>query len=269
MRFTLVGHARNRLAMVLAVGFMPMWIWLMHVYTQVADLHFQVPAAGGDVVANSNHVSQLVGAMNGVTFLMGFMMFMSTFKSADIDRRLVLAGYPRIQLMLAKVVALLLIGALLAAYVVVNLYWWWPVRHVWAMVPAVFTTALVYGGLGILLGALLRGELEGMCIVVMTSIIDLGVQNPTMNPLSDQQLLAFLPLYGPMQASFAAGFASVPAWLYLLPGAGWFVVTSTVGLAVFWFRTRSYPRTHPSATSAGTETVARLSASGVTEGTSE
>ncbi|MGW3422589.1 hypothetical protein [Streptomyces phaeochromogenes] len=25
--FALVGHARNRLALVLALGFMPLWIW--------------------------------------------------------------------------------------------------------------------------------------------------------------------------------------------------------------------------------------------------
>ncbi|MFD3583628.1 ABC transporter permease [Streptomyces sp. NPDC058683] len=248
MRFALVGHARNRLALFLAVAFIPLWICLMRFYTQVVDLHFHVPAADGDVVANSNHVSQLVGAMNAVTVLMGFTMFMSTFKSADIDRRLVLAGYPRTQLMLAKVVALLLIGALVAAYAVANLCWWWPVRHTWAMLPAIFTTALVYGGLGILLGALLHGELEGVFLVVMASIIDLGVQNPTMNPLSDQQLLACLPLYGPMQASLAAGFASSPAWTYLLPGMGWFAVTSAVGLTVFWFRTRGYPRTQPTVT---------------------
>ncbi|MEU9895433.1 ABC transporter permease [Streptomyces phaeochromogenes] len=241
--FALVGHGRNRLALVLALGFMPLWIWLMRLCTMEADMRFKVPASGGDLVANSNHVSQLVGAMNAVTFLIGFTMFMSTFKSVELDRRLVLAGYPRTQLLLAKVVALQLIAALVATYAVAILGFWWPVRHWWALVLAVFAAANVYGGLGILLGSLLRRELEGMFIMIMASIIDLGVQNPTMNPLSGQALLPFLPLYGPMQASFTAGFAPATASRYLLSSALWFVLTTTAGLAVFWFRTRAYPRT--------------------------
>ncbi|MFI6689662.1 hypothetical protein [Streptomyces sp. NPDC050485] len=175
----------------------------------------------------------------------GFMMFLATFKAGELDRRLVLAGYPRAQLLLAKIVALGLVAALLALYATVLLGLSWPVRQFWPLAASVYAAELVYGGIGIMLGALLRGELEGMFAVIMTSIVDLGLQSPALNPLANQPGLWALPMYGPMQVAIAAAFTGERPWGYLLFGLVWFAATSAVGLSVFCARTRTHGRTGP------------------------
>ncbi|GKQ38483.1 ABC transporter permease [Streptomyces sp. A012304] len=240
--FALVGHARNRLAVVLAVGFLPTWIWLLRSVAVHTPVTFVVPAAGGRLSADTSHVMQITGALNAVTVIIGFMMFMATFKAGELDRRLVLAGFPRVPLLLAKVASLVITSVVVGLYCTVLLCWSWPVRQPAEMAAAVIAAGLVYGGLGIMLGSVLRGELEGLFVVIMTSIIDLGLQNPSANPLTDQAGLAALPLYGPMQTSLAAGFTSTVPPRYLGGALLWFVATCTAGLALFYLRTRSYPK---------------------------
>lgn len=240
--FSLVGHARNRLAVVLAVAFLPTWIWLLRSVAVHAPVTFAVPATGGRLSADTNHVMQITGALNAVTVIIGFMMFMATFKAGELDRRLVLAGFPRGPLLLAKAAGLVIISVVLGLYCTALLCWSWPVQRPVPMAAAVVAAGLVYGGLGIMLGSVLRGELEGMFIVIMTSIIDLGLQNPSANPLTDQPGLFALPLYGPMQTSLAAGFTSAVPPRYLGGGLLWFTTTCTAGLALFCLRTRSYPK---------------------------
>ena len=243
--FTLVGHARNRLALVLAVVFVPTWIWLVRCVAVHAPVRFVVPAAGGRLTADTNHVMQITGALNAATVIVGFMMFMATFKAGELDRRLVLAGFPRGPLLLAKVAGLVVVSALMGLYCAALLWWSWPVQWPEMMVAAAVTAGLVYGGVGIMLGSVLRGELEGMFVVIMTSIVDLGLQNPSANPLMDQTGLSALPLYGSMQASLAAGFTPTVPPRYLGLGLVWFASTCTAGLALFWLRTRSYPKPPP------------------------
>lgn len=243
--FTLVGHARNRLAVALALFFVPLWIWLVRTVAYAVPIRFRLNAVGHDVVVDANHLNQVSGALNAVTVITGFMMFLATFKAGPLDRRLVLAGYPRTQLLLAKVVALALVAALLALHATVLLGLSWPVRQFWPLAASVYAANLVYGGIGIMLGALLRGELEGMFVVIMTSIVDLGMQSPSLNPLANQPGLWTLPMYGPMQMAIAGAFTGERPLEYLLFGLLWFAATSAVGLSVFCARTRTHGRTGP------------------------
>lgn len=242
LRFVLAAHARNRLALVLAVAFTPGWLFVTRVCTYHANLHFQVFPAGGYIDADNNRTSQVSSVMNSVTVITGFMAFIETLKSGPLERRLVLAGYRRRHLMAARVAALTVIAALLALYATALIDLSFAQRQVGGTALALFAANTAFGGLGIMLGFLLRGELEGFFVVIMTSIVDNGLQNPGLNPPADQRGLPFLPLYGPSQAAYAAAFT--PSWpgIYAARGLVWFGLTVTVGMLAFWLRTRSYHR---------------------------
>ncbi|MBQ0825440.1 hypothetical protein [Streptomyces tagetis] len=242
LRFTLTAHVRNRLALVLAVTFIPLWVHLVRVCAYDAVLHFQVHAAGGEIAASNNRATQVNSALNAVTVIVGFMMFMEAFQSGPLDRRLVLAGYPRRHLMAGKVVALVAIAAVLAVYTALLLRLSFPLEQFWQLALAVFTANLAYGGIGVMLGPLLRGELEGFFLIIMTSLVDAALQNPGMNPLADQPGLRFLPMYAPSQLAYTSAFTPVWAGSYAAGGLVWFALCTTAGLLFFSLRTRSYRR---------------------------
>ncbi|MFH8574353.1 hypothetical protein [Streptomyces sp. NPDC017993] len=238
--FTLTGHLRNRLAMGMIAFFIPTWIYLVRVTALNKDITFSISALGIDVVASMNRTIQVSSALHAVTVIAGFMMFMATFSARDMDLRLVLAGYPRLQLLAAKVVALLVITALLTCYTLGLLWLSWPLIQPGAVAAALATAVLAYGGLGIMVGYLLRNELEGFFVVVMATLIDVGMQSPVSNPARDQSWLSALPLYGPVQGGLAASFTHAASFRCAALALPWFVSTSLLALLIFCLRTRHY-----------------------------
>lgn len=243
--FALAGHVRNRLALVLAVFFIPAWIWLVRAVTYTTPVPFHVSALGGQLTANSNHMNQITAALNADTLIVGFMMFFTTFKAGEVDRRLVLAGFPRGLLLLAKAVGLVAVAAAMGLYCALFLCLFWPVQQPGLLAGALIVSGLVYGGIGIMLGSLLRGELEGLFLVIMISLVDVALQNPSVTPYSGQPGLWALPLHGPLQLSIAAGFTHAIPLRYLLHGLIWFAVACVISLAIFYVRTWSYPKAVP------------------------
>ncbi|MGW0842216.1 ABC transporter permease [Streptomyces sp. NPDC002787] len=246
--FELVGHARNRLAIILAVGFLPFQNRMFHAVAHPGEIGFRLNSLSREVRVTADHVNQLSGALHAVTMIVGLTLFMASFKTGAFDRRLVLAGFPRTSLIVARVVGLCIVSGLLALYAALVQWLAWPVERFWGVAVAMFTAGLVYGGLGILLGALVRNELEGMFTVVMASLVDMGLQNPITNPVADQPGLWALPTYGPVQVATATGFTADLPLTHLLLGLAWCVTASTAGLLAFAARTWSYA---PSGTRTG------------------
>ncbi|KOT87372.1 integral membrane protein [Streptomyces sp. NRRL F-5755] len=241
LRCTLLGHLTNRLAMLLAGAFIPLWIGAAHLCASSRIVRFSLDAAGEPVVAQANHVGQVTNALGAVMMVSGFMTFMETFKAGEMDRRLLLAGYPRGQMLLAKVTAAALIAGALALYTTTLLYLTLPVQQLGPLLTAVFGAGLAYGGIGLLLGSLVRGELEGFFLVVMLSLLDSGLQNPVINVV-DVDGRAALPLYGSNQSALTAAFTHLgPPGHALLP-LSWWAAASALALLVFHLRTRSYYR---------------------------
>ncbi|MFI6575860.1 ABC transporter permease [Nocardiopsis sp. NPDC050513] len=241
-RHALLEHLRNRLALVLVVFFIPVWITLVYLVIADADVPFLLRATGETVVVHGNHVSKISGAINAVTLIVGFMMFIVTFRSADFDARLAMAGYPRTHLLAAKLTALLAAAALVCAYAVaVICVYWVPERPVMLWL-SLLGAALAFGGIGVMLAAVLRGELEGMFCIIMLSIIDMGLQNPVSNPASDSDVVRFLPTYGTMQTAVAAGFLDSVPVSHLFLGPLWFVAAVLVAAVAFQVSTRDRTR---------------------------
>ncbi|MEV4440614.1 ABC transporter permease [Streptomyces sp. NPDC049577] len=237
-RYALIEHSRNRLAVVLVVLFVPLWITLGHFVIDRAEVRFLLRAAHETVTARGNDLSNISGALNAVTLIVGFMMFSVTFKAGHFDQRLATAGYPRFHLVAAKLAALLLVAALTSAYATVSVCFYWPPRQPWLLALALASGALTYGGFGVMLGAMLRSELAGMLLIIMTSIIDTGLQSPIANPVAGNDMVRYLPSYGAMQVAATAGFRDTDPLRYLLLGPLWFVGAVLVAGVAFHLHTR-------------------------------
>ncbi|CAM5612659.1 MULTISPECIES: hypothetical protein [Streptomyces] len=260
LRCTLIGQLRNRMALLLAVAFIPVWIAVARLCSSDRPVRFSLGSPGTDAVARASHVSQVANALAAVTLVTGFVMFMETFKAGEMDRRLLLAGYPRLPMLLAKVTAVALVSALLALYTTVVLSASVPVRQVGPLGLGLLGAGLAYGGIGLLLGSLVRGELEGFFLVIMLALVDTGLQNPVLNVV-DLSGLEMLPLYGADRMALAAAFTSRTPWSYGLLSLAWSAATSALALLVFHLRTRS----HCTGAAAATGIPAPVTAAGPSE----
>ncbi|MFC9028701.1 ABC transporter permease [Streptomyces arboris] len=237
--FALTEHGRNRFAMVLVTVFVPLWTVLAYLAMPDTPARMHLRATGETLTPHGNELTEISGALNAVTLITGFMMFAATFSGSRFDRRLAAAGYPRTHLVLAKVTALALISAVVAAYATAVTCLVWTPRQPLLLGAALFSAGLTYGALGVGFGSVLRREVEGMFAIVMTSIIDLALQNPIMSSGADNPIVRYLPSYGAMQASTAAGFSTHPVPGHLAIQLTWFAGAALIALTGFCRGTRS------------------------------
>ncbi|MEV4193273.1 ABC transporter permease [Streptomyces toxytricini] len=238
-RFTLLEHGRNRFAMVLVILFVPVWTTLAYLAMPVTPARMRLHATGEALTPHGNELTAISGALNAVTLITGFMMFAATFSGSGFDRRLAMAGYSRTHLVLAKVTALALISATVAAYATAITCLAWTPRQPLLLAASLFCAGLTYGALGVGFGSLLRREVEGMFAIVMTSIIDLALQNPITSSGADNPVMRYLPSYGAMQASTAAGFSTSPVPGHLVIQLSWFGLAALTALLGFHRSTRN------------------------------
>ena len=185
-------------------------------------------------------MSQITGALQAIALIVGFMMFVATTRSAPFDRRLVHAGYPWFGLAMAKVATLVVLAVAVAVYATAWMQFYWRPAQFVLLAASMFLVALIYGGIGIMLAAVLRSELAGMFLLIMVSFIDLGVQNPIATPVAGNPLLRVLPAYGAMQsAATSVGLQLIP-WSYLALGLCWAAATTAVGMTAFMLHSRSH-----------------------------
>lgn len=71
-----------------------------------------------------------------------------------------------------------------------------------------FLICFVYGGYGFLAGSIIKGELEGVLLILLLVNIDVGwLQNPVFYAEAhNQMLIKYLPAYFPSQTSIIAAY---------------------------------------------------------------
>ena len=249
-RFALRNQARNRLAGLLLVGFVPAWYLLLAAITTHQPLSFRLFANAQILAVDSRHLTLISAGLNALTLITGFAVFAAIRRTLAFDQRLVFAGYRQPVLIAAKTAAIAVVAAAIAGYTaVVLLALWRPGLAGWLAILAAFTViALTYGALGLLLGVLVKGDLEGFFLIIMGSLIDTFLQNPLGNPVANKPVLQWFPSFGPMQFAVGGAFGRTALWGHLALGLAWTAAFTAAGLVIFRVKTRNRrPRARVSA----------------------
>lgn len=241
-RYALFEQGRNRLALGLLLVFVPLWYYLVLLIAQGTTLAFKYWSTGQLLSVDGGNLTLLTAGLNSITLIIGFMFFASTVRGMPFDRRLVLSGYPQAVLVLGKLIAMLVVTALVALYATLILFAFWRHGHpTW--LPLIWLgfwcAALIYGGFGLLLGVLVTNELAGFFLVIMVSQMDTFLQNPLGNPLGNQPVLREFPSFGATQLTVAGGFTTLLAWEDVGLSLAWFAGFAVLGLLIFWWRTHA------------------------------
>lgn len=244
-RFALRNQTRNRLAGLLLVLFVPAWYLLMAALAGHQPLSFRLFATGQVLTVDARELTLISAGLNALTLITGFAVFAAIRRTLAFDQRLVFAGYRQPTLIAAKTSAIAIVAAAVAGYTAaVLLAFWRPSLAGWLAILAGFAViALSYGALGLLLGVLVKGDLEGFFLIIMGSLMDTFLQNPLGNPIANKPILEWFPSFGPMQFAAGGAFGHTALWGHLLLGLAWAVAFSAVGLVIFGIRTRT--RRHP------------------------
>ncbi|WP_432138504.1 MULTISPECIES: ABC transporter permease [unclassified Streptomyces] len=244
LRFSVRDQTRNRLAGLLLVLFVPVWYLVMDAMASGESLDFKLYATGEVLHVDGGRLTLISAGLNSVTMIAGFVVFDAVRKAVAFDRRLVFAGYRQSTLIGAKTLAVAAVSSAIALYTALAvLFFWRPTAAGWFAVLAGFTViALTYGALGLLLGVLVKRDLEGFFLIIMGGLMDTFLQNPLGNPLANKPVLQWFPSFGPMQFAVGGSFGGTALWGHLFLGLAWAVAFGAVGLVVFRLRTRD--RTH-------------------------
>jgi len=239
-RFALRNQARNRLAWLLLIAFVPVWYELMLDIAGHASLTFRLYPTGRVLAVDGRHLTLITAGLNSVTMIVGFAVFAAIRRTLAFDRRLVFAGYRSTTLIIAKTLTIAIIAAGVAAYTApMLLAFWRPGLAGWAAILAAFTViALAYGAFGLLLGVLVSNDLEGFFLIIMGGLMDTFLQNPLGNPLANKPVLEWFPSFGPTQFAVAGSFGHTELWGHLALGLAWPAGFAAAGLIIFRIRTR-------------------------------
>ncbi len=243
-RFALRNQSRNRLAWLLLIAFVPVWYELMAGIAGHTPLTFKLYATGRVLTVDGGHLTLITAGLNAVTMIVGFAVFAAIRRTLAFDKRLVFAGYRQATLITAKTLATAILAVAVAVYTaLVLLAFWRPGPAGWAAIAAAFTViALAYGAFGLLLGVLVRNDLEGFFLIIMGSLMDTFLQNPLGNPLANKPVLEWFPSFGPTQFAVAGSLGHTALWDHLALSLAWPAVFAAAGLVIFGTRTRTLTR---------------------------
>jgi ABC-2 type transport system permease protein len=240
-RFALRNQTRNRLAGLLLAFFVPVWYLLMLAIAGHQPLRFRLYATGQVLTVDSGHLTLISAGLNSLTIIVGFAVFAAIRKTLAFDKRLVFVGYRQATLIAAKTLAIAILATGVACYTAgVLLAFWRPdPAGLLAILAGFAVIALTYGSLGLLLGVLVKNDLEGFFLIIMGGLMDTFLQNPLGNPLANKPILEWFPSFGPMQFAVGGSFGHQALWGHLLLGLAWAAAFAAGGLIIFQVRTRS------------------------------
>lgn len=241
LRFALRNQTRNRLAAVLLVAFVPAWYALMMAMVGHQSLNFKLYSTGQTLTVDGGQLTLISAGLNALSLIVGFAIFDAIRKTLAFDKRLVFAGYRQANLIGAKTLSISVIATGVALYAaLVLLVFWRPSIGGWLAIAAGYAViALTYGAFGLLLGVLVKGDLEGFFLIIMGGLMDTFLQNPLGNPLANKPVLEWFPSFGPMQVAVGGAFGHTALWGHLALGLAWAAGFALCGLVVFRIRTRS------------------------------
>jgi hypothetical protein len=188
-------------------------------------------ALGGDLARES---ATAISAGWAAAFLCGTLGFFQMASSRGADRRLALAGLGVWRVVASRIAAAIALGLLVSVVAYLTLLLRSGVEHPPHAAAAIFIYALIYIGIGTLIGALVRDPLSGSLLVVLVFAVD-AFTSPEM---TSNGSLAVTPSRDAANLLIAAGGGQGSPASDWIGAVGVAVVAIGVAVAAFWLAAR-------------------------------
>jgi ABC-2 type transport system permease protein len=210
------------------------------------DLPLLVPLAsveGEPTLFVSQRAAMMTFVAAGVVgFLASFAGMSLVRRASELDRRLALCGYRAPELLLAKLAVLAPVVALVAAFVAALLAAAVSPERPGVMLGGLLLQGLVYGGWGLLVGALLRRELAAVLAITVLANLDAGwLQTPVFYATAENKaFIRALPAFFPCQVTALGAFTDLDAARQALGSAAWGAALFALAVGAFAWRMRTF-----------------------------
>ncbi len=236
LRLSLAAQIRNRLAWILLVALRPGLVPGDRLHDHRTWHGIAAAAIGAAIIVDGHDLTLITAGLSAITLITGFVVFAAVRRSLPFDRRLVLSGYRHGALIAAKTNAALVQAIGIGVYAAAVMLAFWRPSGLWAIAVAFILGAATYAAFGLLIGVLVRGDLEGFFLIIMISLLDTFLENPVDNPLANHPVLQFFPSYGPTQFAAAGAFHHQALASMAALSLAWTAAFALLGLVVLRLR---------------------------------
>jgi hypothetical protein len=233
---------RRKIVLLLLSVIPCLFILMVQLTSSENEIIFQVGIATSKTMikAQEVNVALLFISLATTGFLSSFLSLNMIQQYQGVNRRLIVCGYNPAELILSSLTVMLAMILLLVICIgLVILFFFQPENPV-EMMLGLFFTGLTYGSYGILVGSLVKGELEGTFLVILLANIDAGwLQNPLFfSGARNKFIIEFLPAYHSSQVSIAAAFTDLPLQRPILISMIYSGVFLSFALLIFYYKMR-------------------------------
>lgn len=233
---------RRRIVLILLLIIPGVFYALTFLTTNMYPIPFKLAAVEGEpsLMVPGRHLGLVFMGLASTGLLAAFLSMSLIQRDVAVSRRLIICGYRSSEISLSKLLVMIGIIVLVGFYVGGMLRFFFIPESFLRVVSGFFMVGFVYGSYGLLIGSLLKGELEGILLITLLANIDIGwLQNPIFYAGSmNKGLIRSLPAFYPSQLSNISAFSEHPvslAWLGSLLYGGSLLI---LALLVYWLKMR-------------------------------
>ncbi len=201
---------RRRIVVLLFIIIPAIFLSIVELTTSDRILPFQLSSLENNIFieVSEKQISLLFFAVAVTGFLVSFLALNLVQKNNEANRRLIVCGYHPLELLLSNLLSLIIIIIFISVYIGLFTSFFFEINHISLLFVGLVLTGIVYGCYGILIGSLIKGELEGVLFIVLLANIDAGwLQNPLFYAeAQNQALIKILPAHFPSQTAIIAAF---------------------------------------------------------------
>ena len=220
-------HLRAPLTLVLLVAIPAFFVFIF------ATVLGEFAKALGGTLASQSATS--ISAGWATAFLCGVLAFFQVSSSRGADRRLAIAGLGPGRVAVSRITAALAIGVTVSAVAFITLWLKSGIGHPLHAAVAILSFAVIYIGLGALIGAFVKDALSGSLLVLLVFSVD-AFSNPQM---TSSGALSWTPTRAASNLLIAAGGqqgSPTADWLEMAAVA---LGALAVALTAFWLAARA------------------------------
>ena len=171
-------------------------------------------ALGGSLLADA---ASALGAGWAAAFITGALSFFVASSARGADRRLALAGLGPARVAFSRIASALVLALLAGAAAYMTLALTIGLEHPWHVAAGILGFALIYLGVGALVGALVPAQLEGSLLVAFIFVLDVfsgpGMTEGDGSPVSVSRAAADVVISGAIaQSSPTVDWVELVAW---------------------------------------------------------
>jgi hypothetical protein len=233
---------RRRIIIILLLVIPSIFYVLTYLTTDMMSIPFRLAAVEGEpgLMVPARHIGLIFMGLTSTGLLAAFLSMSLIQRNVQVTRRLIICGYTSSEISVSKLLVMFAIIIFVGFYVGCMLRIFFAPHNFLFVVCGFILVGFVYGSYGLLIGSLLKGELEGILLITLLANIDVGwLQNPIFYAGAlNKFLIRGLPAFFPAQVSIISAFSDHDILRALMGSLLYGGIMLALAMFIFWLRMR-------------------------------